>query len=517
MTNQINSLHSRVKLLRGDSLGARCARSSLVLGIVGIATKLIGLGSKMVLTRVILPQEMGLMVMVLSVAHLFEVLTEVGIKQAVIHHKNGADPDYLNMAWWFQVVRASVLYAMSFMLAPVFANFYFAGKEEILANYSMGELTMLVRIALLSILGNGLISPRAHVLEKEFNFGRSAMILQGGFALGTALTVALAVFYRNVWSITIGFTSISLFRCLISYAMRPIQPRLRYDKESFANLMHFARQMIGLPALTYIAFNMDVLVAGKLIDASSVGYYGMALVLATTPRDLFGRIIRPVLLPAVSEKQDEAGTIVAVVLKLTKFIGLLMLPGAALVVVCSPAILSYVFGPEYSAVAVAFSILCVCCVLLIAAIVFGTVFIGLGKPSKHRLFVGIRALLLAAVIYPATKEFGLVGTASSVLFANLVSLSLQVVVVKKFIGLPVHRYLASWGPGLVLTLPVLGVTLAVRYFRPEVPSAAIIAGSVTYVACLGCVFRLLKGLTGKGRYDNRLQFESEEESERGRM
>ena len=82
----------------GHSLKARCVRSSIVLGIGAFIAKFLRLGSKIVLTRLLVPQEMGLMVMMLSLTALFEVLTEIGIKQSVIQHKNGADPEYLNMA-----------------------------------------------------------------------------------------------------------------------------------------------------------------------------------------------------------------------------------------------------------------------------------------------------------------------------------------------------------------------------------------------------------------------------------
>ena len=245
------------------------------------------------------------MVMILSLTQLFEILTEMGIKQSVIQHKNGDNSEYLNMAWWFQGLRAIGLYAVAFIVAPWLCEFYFRSRVEVLTRYPMEELTILIRVAFLSILFNGFISPRAHVLEKKFRFSRAVVITQGGLVLGIIITITLAFLIRNVWAIVIGFAATGLFRCLMSYVLCPFMPKVAYDRESFQGLYRFAKGMLGLPALTYLAFNIDVLVAGKLVSTSLVGFYGMALMLAFAPRDLFVRIISPILFSAFADKHDD--------------------------------------------------------------------------------------------------------------------------------------------------------------------------------------------------------------------
>lgn len=475
---------------RGDNLKARCARSSVVLGIGAFVAKFLGFGSKVVLTRLLVPQEMGLMVMILSLTALFEVLTEVGIKQSVIQHKNGADPEYLNMAWWFQSLRGIGLYAVAFIAAPWLCEFYFRSRPEILTRYSMEELTILIRVAFLSILFNGFVSPKAHVLEKKFRFGRAVVIMQGGFILGAIITIILAFLIRNVWAVVIGFAATGFTRCLMSYALCPFMPKFAYDRESFQGLYRFARGMLGMPVLTYIAFNIDVLVAGKLVPTSLVGFYGMALTLAIAPRDLFSRIISPILLPAFAEKQDDREALCRAVLQMTKFTALFVIPPMALAIICSKTILTFVFGAEYSAVAVPFGLLCLYILLLIQGTVLGNVFFGIGQPGKHRTFVGLRAAILAALIYPAIKSFGLTGAAAVVLLASFVAMCVQVTVVRKTIGLNIYDYAVSWSPGLALAIPVLAIVVAVRALKPGMPMVHLAMG----VLVLSCIFISVIGL-----------------------
>jgi hypothetical protein len=165
------SISGLVANFGGNTLKGRCVRSSVALSIGAFVAKFFGFSSKVILTRLLVPQEIGLMVMILSLTAFFEVISEIGIKQSVIQHKNGANPEYLNMAWWLQSLRAIGLYAIAFITAPWLCEFYFRSKPEVLTCYSMGELITLIRVAFLSILFNGFISPEAHILVSIWQSG----------------------------------------------------------------------------------------------------------------------------------------------------------------------------------------------------------------------------------------------------------------------------------------------------------------------------------------------------------
>jgi len=487
MTEVTSGVGARLKRWRGklsgDSLKARCARGSMILGVGAFGAKALGFASKMLLTRLLLPQEMGLAVMILSLTALFEVLTEVGIKQSVIQHKDGARPEYLNMAWWFQAVRGLGLYAVAFLLVPCICGFYFQNQAEILGRYAMPELTWLVRVALLSVAFNAILSPRAHVLEKELKFGRAAIILQGGFALGTTVTVALAVFLKNAWAIAIGFAGVGFFRCFLSYAVCPFIPRFRYDRDSLRSLYRFARGMLGLPLLAYIAFSADILIAGKLVVASGVGFYGMARVLAMTVREFSAQIINPVLTAAIAEKQDDMPALRDAILRLTKLGAILLMPALFVSILFSSAILSLVFGSEYSVVGVPFSLFCINGVFLVQGTPFVSLYFGIGEPSRNRTFLGVRAVVLLLMIYPGIKLLGLSGAATAVLVGSIVALCMQVRAACRTLDLSVWDYLKCWIAGLLWAVPVPVLFLVLHAVWPSREILHVVVaglGSVTF-------------------------------------
>jgi len=152
-----------------------------------------------------------------------------------------------------------------------------------------------------------------------------------------------------------------------------------------------------------------------------------------------------------------------------------------LAIICSRAILTFVYPPEYAAVAVPFGLLCVYVLLLIQGSILGGVFFGIGQPGKHRAFVGLRALILIVFIYPAIKLFGLTGAAAVVVLASLLAMCVQVAVIRKTIGLNIFDYATCWVPGLALAIPVLAVVVAVRGLAPDSPMAHLIIGAFSCI------------------------------------
>lgn len=475
---------------RGQDLKARCARGSLSLSTGTIIAKVLALASKIVLTHLLAKNEIGLMVMIFSLLSFFETIIEVGVRKSVVQSKDGDTPEYLNMAWWFQGVRSLVMYLVAYIVSPWLSRFYFSDKIEILDIYSVDELSVLLRVTFLYILFNGFTSPKMQILTREFRFFKKMILNQGTVAIGIIITIILAFAIRNVWAIVIGNLAGMFLLLVFSYIVCPFKPKFTLHKESLLSIFEYARGMAGLPILTYLAFNIDILVFGKVSGTAMVGMYGMAMVIANVPRDLFMKIISPVLLPAFAEKQENKESLCRGILALTKTIALLTLPGVALAAWCGKTILTIAYPPQYAQVSMVFGVLCCYIAVVIQTIPLAQVFYGIGKPGQQRLYVVFRTILMIALIYPAIKMFGLMGAAGTLLIVNTAGLILQVWLLNRDIDLKASRYMAAWLPGLAGAAIESGILLVITTCWPEkgylhlgvglVACLAMIAGAMFY-------------------------------------
>ena len=478
-----------IEYIKSNDLKAKCARGTFLLGAGTIADRGLAFISKMILVRILMPQEMGLMVLVLSLTMMFEVFTQIGVKQSVIQNPKGDTYEYMNMAWWFQAVRACAIYMIAFALSPWICEFYFSGKSQVMDYHSSSELIMIVRIMFLAIVFIGIMSPGSYVLEKQFKFGKYLMIIQGSAVIGTLITVSLAFILRNVWALVIGFWFTSFLKFIFSFIICPFRPKFQYHKESLIDILIFAKGMLGVPVLAYLALHLDVLVAGKMVSPALVGMYGMALSLVYIPVDLFSRIFVPVLLPAFSEKQNDTETLSKAVLHISKVVLLFAIPAIALLMIYSKQVLTVVFGSRYSEVSTTFTILCVYILLLLNTKIFGNLFFALGKPHLHRKFVGLRVALVLLLIYPAVKNFGLIGVALVLVVANFAGLWIQVNMLRSLISLRITAYLSCWISGLLLTVIVISVTGIMQTVSPSMPLLNMTVGLSCQILLLAIIFR----------------------------
>lgn len=436
------------QMLSSGSLKARCAKGSVSLTAGTVVSKAVALVSKIILAKLLVAEERGLMIVILPLVTFFETLTEIGIKQSVIQHKQGGTEEYLNMAWWIQSVRGVLLYAVAFLAAPILCDIWVYDKVDAALGYSRAELLWMVRIAFLTILFNGLISPRSNVLLKEFRFGRSVLLVQGSAIVSSVLTIALAVIFKSVWAFVIGTVSQYFVLCVLSYVMCPFRPRRSYDAASFHALIQFSRGMLGLPILTYLAFNMDVLIGSFYVSSSVIGMYGFALILARTPREILTRIFGPLLIPAYAEKQDDPQAISRGVIWITRFTSLIVLPLTVYLVMCRDSLLTVFYKPEFTEIAAAFVLLCLTYMILLQEFALGKVFFGMGVPGKHRMYVIIRAALFGILIVPAARMYGMTGVAAMLLLSNIIAFFYQLWILRSLIGLQIGTYFNAWVPGL---------------------------------------------------------------------
>jgi lipopolysaccharide exporter len=405
-----------------------------------------------ILARLLAPSEFGLMALVMVSAAVIEALTEVGVKQSIIQHKRGGQSEYLNAAWFIQAGRGLVLFILTYIATPLISQFY-----------SRPELTSLLRFGAISILLNGLISPGTYVLEKEFRFSKVAFLTQGSAVCGILTTLGLSIIVKNVWALVIGMVTETAVRCLLSFVLCPFVPKPRMNTSDFGELTKFARGMFGLPILTLIAVRMDILVIGKVMTTELLGMYAMALELAQIPFEFFSRVVNPVLLPAMAEKQNDIPALRRAILKITMATSAVSIPLTGFLCVCAKPVLAIAYGSQYAAVSVTFAILSLYIYIRIQGTILGQVVFAIGQPHLQRLFTIVRLVILLILIFPATHYLGISGAAASLVLASGIALVLQMVRVGNLVNLHIRDYLRAIIPAInstmviVLPISIIGV------------------------------------------------------------
>lgn len=462
----------------GEGLRVKAMRGGALLGSGSLAEQVTRFGRNMLLTRLLAPGAFGTMAIVLSLSSLVSSFTDVGIGPAVIQNPRGGEDDYLNAAWWMAMARAVFMYAVIFFAAPWVSRFY--GNPE---------LSPLLRVALLGLVLDGMMSPRSKRAQKEMKFGRWAAITNGGGICGVILTIVLSFVLRDVWALAIGYCAENGFRCLLSYILCPGLPSPGWDKQASRELLKFSKGMLGLSFLNLVFARTDIFVLGKLYSPAALGLYTMAVYLVQTPSSFLLSMLSSTLLPAFSHVQTDLKRVNRILSEVTSWAILLGLPAAVVIGLCGSSLLTVIYGSRYAEAAGALAIASYVVFLNALNAMITTLFYAAGRPALHRRAVAVSAVVMLIAIYPACKYFGVVGGQIASLVAIVSSYVLQLIRTKEITGLSILRYGKAFVPAALLSLGIAVVGVgAHRIGLGTRPLANIaIAASACLIAYILCV------------------------------
>lgn len=426
-------------LVSGDALRVRTMRGGAWLGMGSIAEQAVRFARNMLLARILAPGAFGTMAIVISSASLVDMLTDVGVRAAIIQNPRGSETAYLNASWWIGLGRSIFSYSIIFAMAPWIAHFY-----------DRPELSGLLRVALLSVLFNGAMSPRSALAQREMKLGRWAAITNGGGICGVILTVVLSFYMRNVWALAIGYSGENAFRLLLSYVLCPGLPSRHFDRNSARELLMFSRGIFGLAPLNLIISRADIFVLGRLYPLAALGLYTMAVALVTTPSIFCTNMLGQTLMPALSTIQEDAHRLNRVLLEVTSWLLLIGMPVAVFIFLSAPSLLRLAYGARYVAAAGPLSIASVVVFLTVLNSVPTIVLFAKGYPALHRHSVVVSAVAMLVVVYPACRILGPVGGQVAALLATSFGYLIQLIFLRSVTGLDLFRY------GSALVLPTLG-------------------------------------------------------------
>ena len=115
----------RIKsLIQGDHSRARSMRATTLLtGAFGLS-KIMQLGSNLVLTRLLFPEAFGMMALVFVFIGALNLMSDVGLLPSIIRSERGDTPEFLQTAWTIKVVRGFWIAGLAIVFAWPYAKFY---------------------------------------------------------------------------------------------------------------------------------------------------------------------------------------------------------------------------------------------------------------------------------------------------------------------------------------------------------------------------------------------------------
>ncbi|WP_040302681.1 lipopolysaccharide biosynthesis protein [Algoriphagus machipongonensis] len=443
---------------------------------------------KLVLARLLFPDEFGLVGMALVFTSFIEVFNDLGFGAALVQKKDSKlSPEHFDTAFWTGVGWSFIMYLfMVFVVSPFAADFY---EEPVLEK--------IIPVLSLGILSSPINLVHKSILLKSLNFKKIAFIENASSITSGVLSLILAFSGAGVWSLV--FNSLATFIIAIPLYFKATNwfPKIRWSEKAFKDIFGFGIYTTGTNLSNNLINKADYLLIGKVLSASSLGAYTLAFVLTDTFRSQLMSVMNKVMYPIYGKAQDDKDSIKRYYLNVVKYNSLIINPIMAVLFVLASPIIINLFGEKWIETIIPLKIISLS-VIFHMMVNSNTVLIrGMGKVKLEFMIQFLKSvfIFLPAIAF-GVFYYGLIGAAYAILFNKIMSVLIAQIYLKKLVGIDYKDLFES----LKVTLAGIIVSIGLGLFLFQVLGLSFIFCGIFMLASYAGIVWLFIGNELKNQY-----------------
>lgn len=466
-------------------VGRQMAKGAAWMVLMRLASRTIGLVSTIILARLLVPEDFGLVAIATTIAFAIDTLGEFSFDFALIRDQAATRAHY-DAAWTLSLVRGLVV-AVALAAGAVPASLFFADArlEPI--------LYVLAGTALAQAAQNiGVVDFR-----KEMNFDREFAFMLWPRLAGFVVTIALAFLWRDWRALVAGIVATRLAQLVLSYTMHPYRPRLSLAE--WRPIMSFSKWMLVNNILYFLAGRVDTIILGRMFGPHLLGLYSVASEISALPTTELVWPIQRALFPGFARL---AGDMTALRRSYLDGFGVLLaiaLPASVgIALIADPAIRIFL-GPKWLDAIPLLQILAICGMLRLGGANAGSAMLALGKTRGFTALVTAGVSIQLVLLIWGAYAAGITGAAAGLTVSAGISLVLILIATDRLLGVSPRELIAAVWRTLAAAAIMAGNVLALQdRWRPwGLPesnalelTAAVVSGALVYVAAHLLLWRI---------------------------
>jgi len=295
-------------------LGTRVVRGAGYQFLNMAVRTLTTVGSIAVLARLLSPADFGYVAMATVITEFAAMFANFGLANVLIQRRKVSRLQ-LDTVFWASLALGAILSAMVFV-ASFLVGWLF--EEAIVGK--------LLRILCVSFLLGSLVTIPWAILSRLMYFRALFVVGTLSKTAGAIASVLLAYAGFGVWSLALGGITGATVNVLSVFAMVPYLPRFRFDAEHLRTTWKTSSSYFAGGILYYINTNIDLLLVGRYLGPTSLGFYQNARSLTNEIRARIATPLQHVLFPAFSSLQDDAERLRDVVVRSGRLLAAVVVP-----------------------------------------------------------------------------------------------------------------------------------------------------------------------------------------------
>jgi O-antigen/teichoic acid export membrane protein len=317
-------------------LGGRTVRGGTLTVSAELVRQALWLIAGIAIARVLTPQEIGLVAMVIVITGFVDLFNDLGLSAATIQRAE-LHQRQVSGLFWINMTLGIGLALITTSLAPAIAWFY--GDPRL----------VWITIAISSgFVFSGMGVQHRALLRRQMRFTPLAMIDILSAIVGVAAGIGTAVAGFGYWSLVwmrVAAAPLELVALWLSCRWRPDRPSRASNVRS---LVQFGANLTGYRLLTYLARNVDNLLLGRFYGPHQLGLYSRAYSLLLLPIQAINNPIASVAVSSLSRLADTPARYRETYTNIAGKVCMLCMPMVVLMIGAADWLILFLLGPQWS-------------------------------------------------------------------------------------------------------------------------------------------------------------------------
>lgn len=335
---------ANVDAIRRD-LRQKSVRGAVFSASTGMVDFTVRIGSTAILSRLLVPEHFGLVMMVSAITAIADQLRELGLSTATIQKKDINHREVTNL-FWINFGAGIALALLVCALSPAIATFY-------------GEPRLVIITCILSanFITGGLAVQHQALLARRLEFKKTSLVRLLCTLLSTLLAIFLAWKGFGFWALVWREIARNLFLAIGMWIALPWIPGFPYRDTSVRGLVAFGGNLTGANIVASISSGADRFLLGRFWGAEPVALFRQAYQLLLVPMDQLISPLYQVTQPGLGMLQSEDSRYQRYYCKVVLLISLVTMPFSLFVAVFSAEVTHLLLGAKWAACAPIIAIL----------------------------------------------------------------------------------------------------------------------------------------------------------------
>jgi teichuronic acid exporter len=409
--------------------------------------RFIGFGVSMVLARLLLPSEFGLIAMLGIFIGLGSALINSGLTQSLIRTENLDDEDF-STVFFFNLGGSIVIYSIIYIVAPCIADFY---NQEL--------LTSIVRVYCIVFIINAFSAIQITRLTKMMDFKTQLKVSLPSLIIGGSVGIAMAYNGYGVWSLVWSNIIQTIAGTLQLWFWSQWRPSWVFNRKKFNYHFNYGVKLMLSGILDLIFTHAYTIIIGKFFALAQVGFYNRAQTLQMLPVKSISSIVTKVSFPLFSSIQNDDVRLKSIYKRIMQMVVFLVTPTLILMAVLGEPLFRLLYTEKWLPAVPYFQILCVTGILYPINL-YNLQILNVKGRSDLFLKLAIYKKIIVVMVILVSFQFGIYGLLYGSVLTSVTAFFINTHYSGKFLNYPAWEQTKDLLP--IICLGIL--TGAVVYF-----------------------------------------------------